>query len=112
MGLDAAAPAPRTVFAWFAARARYLGGGIDFGPQVRLDSGALHVVAIEPAPRMALVRLLNAAKQGRGAEPVAAQRARLQLPSPSRLNLDGELFALDTQGPVTIDVLPRSVRWL
>ncbi len=115
VGLDAAAPVPRNVFAWFAARARYLGGGIDLGPQVRLDSGALHVVVIDPAPRMALVRLLTAAKQGRGPEPIAAQRARLQLPSPARLNLDGELFALDSEdaeGPVTIDVLPRHVRWL
>ena len=112
VGVDGAPPSRCSLFAWFVARARYLGGGIDLGPNVRLDSGALHVVAIEPASRLALVRLLTAAKHGRGPRQVAVQQARLLLPAPSHLNLDGELLALPANADVAIDVLPRRVRWV
>lgn len=112
VSVDDAPPSRCKLFAWFAARARYLGGGIDLGANVRLDSGALHVVAIEPASRLALVRLLTAAKRGRGPRQVAAQRARLLLPAPSHLNLDGELLALPANADVAFHVLPRRVCWL
>lgn len=113
VGLDAQAPAPRSVFAWFAANARYLGGGLDLGPSVRLDSGRLHVLEIAPAGRLHLVRRLTATKRGRGPTPTQAGSARLVLPAPARLNLDGELWQIaDERVAVTVDLVPGRARWL
>lgn len=110
VGLDGAAPMPRRLFAWFAARARYLGGGIDLGEAVRLDSGKLHVVAIEAASRVALVRLLQGAKHGR--PPAQQAVASAQLEGVELLNLDGEVVPAAASHSVTFGVLQRHVRWL
>src|SRR5262249_14657118 len=44
----------RRDFAWFAAKARHLGGGLDLGDAVRLDSGRLALVEVSAQSRGAL----------------------------------------------------------
>ncbi|MEZ5963710.1 MAG: diacylglycerol kinase family protein [Planctomycetota bacterium] len=113
VALDDAASETHTVFAWFAANARFLGGGLDLGAGVRLDSGRLHVLSIEERHRWRLVRLLATTKRGQGQTPVAVERVTLTLPPPARLNLDGELWHLaDTGAEVTLRVERGRVRWL
>jgi len=113
VGLDEAAPQPCPAFAWFAARARYLGGGLDLGGDVRLDSGRLHVLALGPASRLSLVRLLGAARRGRGPRTTPVASADLVLPAPARLNLDGELWPIDAgSARVRLGVLRACARWL
>lgn len=111
VALDGETARTREVFAWFAANARYLGGGLDLGATVRLDSGCQHVLEIAPAPRLELVRRLTATKRGSGATPTAVRSATLQLRAPARVNLDGELWHL-TPTQLTIDTLPARAHWL
>ncbi|HLU38554.1 MAG TPA: diacylglycerol kinase family protein [Planctomycetota bacterium] len=112
VGLDQEPPAARPVFAWFAAKARFLGGGLDLGPAVRLDSGALHVVTIDPAPRRTLLRLLHESKRGLPPASVAVRAAHLHLPAPGRLNLDGENVDFGGVASVEVGILPGRARWL
>ncbi len=114
-GLDGGPAAGGEVFAWFAANARWLGGGLDLGPGVALDSGRLAILAVPPAPRLALIRLLRAVARGAGPTPVPAHTAVLRLAAGTCLNLDGELVAPPAAArPVeaTFDVLPQRARWL
>lgn len=113
--LDGAAAAHGEAFAWFAANARWLGGGLDLGPGVALDSGRLAILAVPPAPRLALIRLLRAVAGGAGPTPVPARTAMLRLPAGTSLNLDGEtLAAPSTTAPfeATFDLLSQQARWL
>lgn len=112
IGLDGAPVREREVFAWFAANARWLGGGMDLGADVRLDSGQLAILSIERAGRVELVRVLNAAKRGAGPNVVGARRARLRLAAPARINLDGELVDLGDATEVEIGALAGRARWI
>ena len=114
-GLDGAPTAHGEVFAWFAANARWLGGGLDLGPSVALDSGRLAILAVPPAPRLALIRLLRAVARGAGPTPVPARTAVLRLPAGTSLNLDGEILAAPattTPFEATFDLLSQRARWL
>lgn len=111
IGLDGASPTRHELFAWFAANARFLGGGIDFGETVRLDSGQLAIVALPRASRRELVHTLNAAKRGQGPASTPARRVSLRLPEPARLNLDGELLTLP-DAAVELSVLPGRAAWV
>ncbi len=112
VGLDGAPVRQHEVFAWFAANARWLGGGMDLGADVQLDSGQLAILTIERAGRRELVRVLSAAKRGAGPQVVAARHARLTLPAPARVNLDGALVALGSANAVEIGVLPGRAQWV
>jgi diacylglycerol kinase family enzyme len=105
---------PQEVFAWFAGNARYLGGGLDLGERVRLDSGQLAVLAVPVSSRRELVRLLNAVKRGRGPDPVLVPAIAVGNAGGVELNLDGELYDMgsDREAPVRLDVLPGRFRWL
>jgi diacylglycerol kinase family enzyme len=114
--LDGAAARRETVFGWFAANARYLGGSIDLGPSASPASGTLAIVAVPSQSRIGLVRLLTAARHGHGPTPALAATARVVLRGTGRrwLNLDGEVFPLpaDAGAPLDLSVLRGRIRWV
>ena len=101
------------LFTLFVAKGRYLGGGLDLGSDVRLDSGRLAVVAIRAGSRTAILRQFLAAQRGGASDSIAARRVRLRIPSPAAINLDGELVRFDAphEVEVEIDVAPGRIRW-
>lgn len=114
-GLDGGPTTSAEVFAWFAANARWLGGGLDLGPDVALDSGRLAILTVPPGPRLALIRLLRAVARGAGPPTTSAHTAVLRLAAGTCLNLDGEILAPPAAAgtfEATFDVLPQRARWL
>lgn len=111
--VDDAPPVRARLFSLFVAKGRFLGGGLDLGADVRLDSGRLAVVAIRARSRIAIVRQFLAARRGGSADAIGARRVRIGIPAPAMINLDGELvrFEVPADVEVEIDVAPRRIRW-
>lgn len=102
------------VFAWFAANARYLGGGLDLGEDVRLDSGLLGLLRVRAGTRRSLVGLLTDVRRGRGPRPTIAEAATVRVPAGADLVLDGELVPLSrtTETVLGVSVRHAQIRWL
>jgi diacylglycerol kinase family enzyme len=99
--------------AWLAGNSRYLGGGMDLGPQVGLGTGDLALFPIPWQSRHKLVGLLNALKSGTGPPPTPVSDWQIEVAGPLILNLDGELERRDEDRVVLdLDVLPGRIRWV
>ncbi len=114
VALDDGPPSDGKVFAWFAANARWLGGGLDLGADVRMDDGKLAILEVPPGPRLRMVRLLQAVARGEGPPTVSARAVILTLPRGNVLNLDGEVFApaRAETSPLRLDLAASAARWL
>lgn len=93
---------------------RFFGGGFPIAPGATVEDGALHACVIRDAGPLARAALFHAAGRGGHVDSSrvdlrTAPSFRLSFPTPPRFEVDGDLFATDSNR-LEVDVVPGALQ--